>query len=91
MTCVPTFTTRPAERPHPHLRGRADSWRRRGPDGEKDDAGNAQMPSKNERVELGMKIILPLAGGLDRGRGVSTAHQQSTRGTWAEAPGDRRV
>jgi hypothetical protein len=64
---------------HPHLLGRVDPRRRRGLDGEQDDAGNAQMPSKNERVELEMKIMwYRQLGGPDHGRGVSKAYQEST-------------
>ena len=43
VTCVPPSTTRPAERLDPHPFGRVDPRRRRGLDGEQDDAGNAQM------------------------------------------------
>ena len=79
LTCVPTSATRPAERLYPHPFGRVDPRRRRGLDGEQDDAGNAQMPSKNERVELEMKIMwYRQLGGPDHGRGVSKAYQEST-------------
>ena len=56
-TCGVHAPTRPAEPLHPHPLGRVDPRRRRGLDDEYDDARNALMPSKNERVELEMKIM----------------------------------